>query len=74
MKQYTAAEARTRFAEILNLVEAGETIEITKHGEPVAVIVQKRPPTRMAKPGFGLKEGWSYEMHDFSKIPEGWEF
>jgi prevent-host-death family protein len=34
-----AFEAKTRFSEVLNRVERGETITITRHGRPVARIV-----------------------------------
>lgn len=35
----TAAEAKARFAESLRLVERGEVVVITRHGEPVAALV-----------------------------------
>jgi len=34
-----AFEAKTHFSEVLNRVERGETITITRHGRPVAKIV-----------------------------------
>jgi prevent-host-death family protein len=36
---YTAAEARERFAAILDEVGDGAEVTITRHGKPVAVIV-----------------------------------
>jgi len=35
----TAAEAKTRFAEFIRLVERGESVVITRHGKPVAALV-----------------------------------
>ena len=35
----TAAEAKARFAESIRLVEKGEVVLITRHGEPVAALV-----------------------------------
>ncbi len=35
----TAAEAKARFAESIRLVERGEMVVITRHGEPVAALV-----------------------------------
>ena len=35
----TAAEAKARFAESIRLVERGEVVLITRHGEPVAALV-----------------------------------
>jgi prevent-host-death family protein len=47
-QQLTASEARERFAEVLSLVEAGETIEITRHGVVVARISRAaQPPSKV---------------------------
>ena len=40
-------EAKTKLAELLDKVEAGETVTITRHGKPVAVIV--RPESLRAR-------------------------
>ena len=42
-----AYEAKTHLAELLRRVESGETITITKHGKPVAVMT---PPSETAHP------------------------
>ena len=39
MKQIQASEAKAKFAELLDAVERGETIEITRHGKTIARIV-----------------------------------
>ena len=41
-KTLTAAEAKTHFAESLRLAEAGDVVEITRYGKPVAAIVGAR--------------------------------
>ena len=38
MKHITATEAKAKFAELLDQVEAGETVVITRHGKPIATI------------------------------------
>lgn len=38
-RMLNAADAKTRFAESLRLAEAGEIIEITRYGKPVAALV-----------------------------------
>jgi prevent-host-death family protein len=43
MKSIGAYEAKTHLPRLLDEVEAGETITITKHGRPVAVLVPARP-------------------------------
>jgi prevent-host-death family protein len=39
MKHIQAAAAKSRFSELLDDVERGETIVITRHGKPIARIV-----------------------------------
>jgi len=39
MRKVGAFQAKAHFSELLNKVEAGEKITITRHGEPVAMIV-----------------------------------
>jgi prevent-host-death family protein len=39
MKQVGAHQARTHLSRLLNAVESGETITITRHGRPVAKLV-----------------------------------
>jgi prevent-host-death family protein len=38
-----AYEAKTHFSQLLDRVEKGERITITKHGKPVAVLVPAEP-------------------------------
>ena len=39
MKEVQASAAKAQFAELLDQVEGGETIVITRHGKPVASLV-----------------------------------
>jgi prevent-host-death family protein len=39
MKQVQASAAKTHFAELLDEVERGETVVITRHGKPIARLV-----------------------------------
>jgi prevent-host-death family protein len=39
MRHVQSSEAKARFSEILDQVEQGETIVITRHGKPIARIV-----------------------------------
>ena len=39
MREIQATEAKTRLAELLRVVEHGETVAITRHGKPVAHLV-----------------------------------
>jgi prevent-host-death family protein len=37
--EYQAADAKARFAELLDQVENGRTVRITRHGKPIARLV-----------------------------------
>lgn len=50
MADIGAYEAKTHFAELLDRVERGERVTITRHGTPVAVL---QPP---AQPGRSVPE------------------
>jgi len=39
MRQVQSSDAKARFSELLNDVQHGETIVITRHGRPIARIV-----------------------------------
>ena len=39
MRKVQATEAKSRLAELLRVVERGETVAITRHGTPVAHLV-----------------------------------
>ena len=36
-------EAKTKLSELLDKVEAGETVTITRHGKPVAQLIRAQP-------------------------------
>jgi prevent-host-death family protein len=42
MKQVQASEAKAKFSELLDAVENGETIEITRHGKSIARLVPEQ--------------------------------
>lgn len=70
VKQYSASEAREHWSEILDLVQEGERITITKHGVPVASIT--RAPNKN-KPEFGWAKGlWIADDFD-TFLPPGFE-
>jgi prevent-host-death family protein len=46
MKQVGVYEAKTHLPRLLEQVEAGETITITRHGKPVAKLVPIEPRRR----------------------------
>lgn len=54
-KRYSIAEARANLPRIVDQAEAGQAIELTRRGKPVAVLVSLREIERLrgAKTGFG---------------------
>lgn len=43
MRQVTVAEAKAQLSSLLNAVESGEPVLITRRGKPIAEIVPRRP-------------------------------
>lgn len=46
-RRYSIAEARSRLPTIVNEAEAGVEVELTRRGEPVAVVVSRREFDRL---------------------------
>lgn len=57
-------EAKNRLPELIRAVEGGETVNITRHGKPVAQISPVAPGKR--KPQWG-------SMRGRIKLPPGWD-
>ena len=53
--QIAIAEAKAQFAELIRRAEAGEAIEVTRYGRPVARIVAAERP--VGRPLIGAMEG-----------------
>ena len=53
--QMAVAEAKARFAELIRRAEAGEAIELTRYGRPVARIVGANRPA--GRPLIGAMDG-----------------
>ncbi len=53
--RYSIAEARTNLPAIVDQAEAGLTVELTRRGKPVAVVISRREfeRSRTARPAFG---------------------
>lgn len=53
-KRYSIAEARANLPTIVNEVEAGADIELTRRGKPVAVVVSRTQYERLKAEGPGF--------------------
>jgi len=49
MRRVGSYEAKTHLSQLLEDVERGETIEITRHGSPVAILSPAASPDREAR-------------------------
>lgn len=50
MSQYSIAQARDRLSQIVHSAEAGETVELTRRGQPVAILLSVEEYERLQKP------------------------
>ncbi len=57
-KRYTIAEARHNLAAIVHELERRAHIELTRRGEPVAVLLSMREYRRLATPGGGFWDAY----------------
>ena len=65
-------DAKTHFSELIEQVQQGQSVVITKHGKPVAELVPANVKTAVAKrgagkgPGFFMAEDFDAPLEDFS--------
>lgn len=60
MKELTAVEAKVKFGAVLDAVERGEEIVVTRNGKPVARITQ-------AEPDMATRRAAAEKLKDFGK-------
>jgi len=71
MKKVTLAEAKAGLSALLDRVESGETVAITRRHRVVAEVRPARPPQRSGRRPFGLCRGQFRVPHDFdAPLPE----
>ena len=75
-KRFSIAEARAHLPGIIDRVEAGAEIELTRRGKPVAVVVSTREFARLhaARVSFAEAYGRFKAGHDLSKAGLGKAF
>jgi prevent-host-death family protein len=67
-RQYNIHEAKTHFSRILQQVETGEEVVISRAGEPVAKVVPLRPTVR--RTGRGSLQGPVVFHEDFDDMSD----
>jgi len=71
MKKVTLAKAKAGLSALLDRVEAGETVAITRRHRVVAEVRPARPPVRSTRRPFGLARGQFRVPVDFNApLPE----
>ncbi|MEM9091349.1 MAG: type II toxin-antitoxin system Phd/YefM family antitoxin [Cyanobacteria bacterium P01_F01_bin.53] len=56
MTQYSIAQARDRFTQLVHQVEGGETVEVTRRGRRVAVLVSAEAYDQLHRPSKSFGE------------------
>ncbi|MDX3059619.1 type II toxin-antitoxin system prevent-host-death family antitoxin [Streptomyces sp. NE06-03E] len=67
-RQYNVHEAKTHFSRILQQVETGEEVVISRAGEPIAKVVPLHPKVR--RTGRGSLRGQIHIPDDFDELPD----
>jgi prevent-host-death family protein len=69
-KRYSIADARSNLPSIIDAAEAGEEIELTRRGKPVAVIVSLRELEKLRSARTGFSEAYRrfLESHSLRAI------
>lgn len=70
--EFGTADAKARFSELLARAEAGETIIIRRHGQPVAKLVPVRKPATTPEERLKSWEAWEAyrDAHDITLGPD----
>lgn len=72
-RRYSVAEARAHLPSLLDSVERGEEVEITRRGRPVAVVVSLAEYERLKGTRVGFAETfarWRAEVRDEDLVPD----
>ncbi|MDJ0796026.1 MAG: type II toxin-antitoxin system Phd/YefM family antitoxin [Calothrix sp. MO_167.B12] len=57
LNRYSIAKARDKFGQIVHAVEQGKSVEITRRGKPVAVVLSLTEYQRLTDRQIGFDEG-----------------
>lgn len=57
-EQYSIAEARSSLPDLIKKAEAGNAVELTRRGEPVAVLIGRKQYERLVSRSRHFSEAW----------------
>ncbi len=64
-KRHSIAEARTHLPSLVREAESGEVVELTRRGEPVAVLIGRKQYTRLTSKHRRFVEAYEKFARDF---------
>ena len=64
-EQHSIAEARANLPSLVRRAEAGKAIELTRRGEPVAVLLGRREYERLTASSRGFSDAYAAFKHEF---------
>lgn len=72
-RRYSIADARASLPQIVDQVEAGMEVELTRRGQPVAVVVSRRTFERLREKRGEFSEAYQRFLAQFSLDEIGFE-
>ncbi len=57
-RRHSIAEARNNLPELVRQAESGKSVELTRRGEPVAVLVGRKEYDRLTAPSRTFADAW----------------
>ncbi len=70
VKRYSIAEARDNFTGLVHEAESGDTVELTRRGKPVAVLVAREEYQRLTEGRRGFREAYRSFLAEYPPSPE----
>ena len=64
-KRHSIAEARSNLPKLVRQAESGQTVELTRRGLSVAVLIGRREYERLASPGRRFSEAYAEFANEF---------
>jgi prevent-host-death family protein len=72
-RQYSIADARSNLPDIVDQAEAGAAVELTRRGQPVAVVVSRRTFERLRETRGQFSEAYQRFLERFSLDEVGFD-
>jgi prevent-host-death family protein len=70
VKRYSIAEARDNFTSLVHEAETGMTVELTRRGKPVAVLVARGEYERLTQGRTGFWTAYQEFLGHYPALPE----